>query len=362
MALIKVIVLPENVARRLANWLHKIPMKKLMEILCAAILSALPAAAGVKTLPWGIYNLPGVSRTSKPDDPNTWAAWSNSHVAGVCARQSWEQLEQTEGVFSWKYLDAVDANATKSLKYYEITIEAGADKGHQNWPNWLLTDSVPTVTLHDDNGYPVTVPLPWDPTFQAKWQVLVKALGNRYDGKQYFHCVQMTGPGRGGELFFGENGNDYNYLVTHYGSDWPSLWQQAAETIAGFYANYFPSTPFLYSTGRPLPNAIDPNNQTMGTVVSNLNTAYNSGGVWRVGTRDSGYYYGGDPIPWGVYFQGYQQNHAVGKEAGPEVLQVYGSPYNGLWFEVKATDCQDRFNYRDFDTFNADTYDPNQIQ
>lgn len=174
----------------------------------------------------------------------------------------------------------------------------------------------------------------------------------------------MEGPGRAGELHFCSKKDpwateDYTWLQNNGGV---AAWESAAETIAGFYAQAFVHTPFVYSTGSPIPEPYDPNNQTMADVVTYLNRAYNSGAIWRFGARDCGYYLNAKPAPWGIHFQGYQQNKDVGNDASPEALQVYQSPYNALWFEVYDSDCMDTKNNTDFDTFNAKTYNPKPTQ
>ena len=342
-------------------------MKKLLLVASWIALGSM-ASAGVKNLPYGIFFLPAVA-TSASQDPHHWPVWDNVHVFGVVARVSWAYLEPNEGQFNWAYLDAIRDLALETGTFWEIEVASGEKIGANTpfYPAWVVADGAKTVTLHSDTGSPATICVPWDPVFQAKWNALIQAMGARYDSIELLRAVQMTGVGRDGECYLCSN--DPNYI-----SDWQwvlsqtpggtvaegeQLWVNAAETIASFYATAFRQTPFLYSTGSPIPRSVDRHNVTMATVVAALHAAYNSGHPWRFGTRSSGYYYNGPINPWGakdgIFFLGYQQNAPQGSRAAAEALQVYQSPYNGLWFEVYSNDCMNTSNFSAFDTFNSQT-------
>jgi hypothetical protein len=329
-------------------------------ILLLLVIHPFGLEAREKNLPYGIFWLPPVSASFQQDTPSNWACWNapyNAHLVGVVARESWEELEPTQGTFKFStYLGSVASLAKANGFYFEIEIPTGqAANGKAFWPSWLTGLGMQTVTLHNPDGSGVTVPLPWDPVFLSQWQALINAIGAQYDGNVYLRVVQMTGPGRQGELFFAENGNDAANLAAQYGPTWPWLWQYAAETIATYYNTAFPTTPITYSTGRPLPKTSDPNNATMAAVVQWCYFMYNMGSPWVFGTRDSGFYAGG-PVPlWSNFFQGYQQTLPVGSGAAAEVNEVYKSPYNGLWFEVYQGDCQTSSNFNAFDAMNAAT-------
>ncbi|MBV8101328.1 MAG: beta-galactosidase [Verrucomicrobia bacterium] len=342
-------------------------MKKLLLII-GFIASAAVAVGSVKNLPYGIFWLPAVA-TSASQDPTDWRAWKNGHVVGVVARLSWEYLEPSEGQYNWAYLDAVNESAQNAGILWEIEIACGAKDGADTafYPSWVVTDGAKTVTLHSNTGVPATICVPWDPVFQAKWQALIRALGARYDTAENLRAVQMTGVGRDGECYFCSNNpkyiSDWEWVLSQTPdgtvAEGEQLWVNAAETIAGYYANAFSQTPFLYSTGAPMPRSVDRKNTAMSSVVSALNTTYNVGHLWRFGTRSSGYHYNGTVDPWGarygIFFQGYQQNKPQKSGTAQEASQAYQSPYNGLWFEVYAGDCMIDSNFSAFDTFNSKT-------
>jgi hypothetical protein len=328
--------------------------------------ACLASRAQVNSLPYGVYWLPThVSSTSRPDDPDNWTdLWKDSHIVGVVGRQAWEQLEYQENTYDWTYFDHLAGRCSDTQKYFEIEIAAGMTEDSQYWPHWLSNDGITFARLHDDKGFQITIPRPWDLAYQSKWGALIKAVAERYDGNNYLRAVQMEGPGRAGELYFCSNldpwaTEDYNWLQNNGGA---AAWESAAETIAGFYAQAFAHTPLLYSTGRPIPHKYDPENQAMGDVIKYLNNAYNTGGIWRFGTRDSGYYLNAKPARWGLYFQGYQETKPAGRKAGAEAQQLWQTPYSALWFEVYDSDCMITKNNSGFDTFNRETYNPNQTQ
>jgi|HubBroStandDraft_6_1064221.scaffolds.fasta_scaffold411102_1 hypothetical protein len=368
-------------------------MKKLFLFIYFGALAA-TGVANVKNLPYGIFFLPAVSTSSNYDDPNPnnnpdWnlGAWNNPNVIGVVARISWEYLEPHEGQFVFdptspyyqanNYLDTIEQYAHQYGKLWEIEIVCGSD-GPDNdtpfYPSWVKGDGAQTHMIHDDNGLGFTICIPWDPIFQAKWHALINAVAAKYDGIGLLRTVWMTGVGRDAECFFCSNNRaqnyygDWDWLYAQGGgksvADAEALWEDAAKTIAGFYATAFVHTPFHYATGHPLPDYYDPGtgttgNATMAAVVSYLNSTYNSGHPWRFGTKSCGYTGSGPADPWGarygIFFQGYQQRVPVGTGAALEAENAYVSPYNGIWFEVYKPDCLISSNYSAFDDFNTHT-------
>jgi hypothetical protein len=335
-------------------------MKAIIAV-CLLTLSTVAASfAQLKSLPYGIYYFPAlVSNPVKSDDPTKWNVWNNSHVPGAVARESWAELEPTEGTFNFgKYLDPIVSLSTSKGKQLEITVNSGVHGKYQFWPQWLKNSGAQFITFPSSG---LTVPVPWDPIFQTKWHAVITALGQRYDGLANLHVVQMQGPGRGSELAFGENETDYAYLNNTFGTGWIQLWQQAAETIAGFYMNAFVQTPLIYSNGRPLPTKVDKKNTAYAAVVNYLNNTYNNSGnsVWRFGDRSSGYYLNAPAIPfyseYGLTFQGYQEDVPKGTTAAQECAQLPVSPYFALWFEVYDKDCAIQANDGAYNKFNAAT-------
>lgn len=308
----------------------------------------------MKSGPSGIYYLAPMSSTANPDDPTSWPIFGgtevSSHLIGAAGRQTWEQLEPSEGVYNWTYLDALQAQANQWGYQWEITIGCGVD-----FPSWVTAAGAQTVTVHDNNGSAVTICVPWDLVFQAKWQSMIAALGARYDSDPNLRMVQMTGCGRQGECFFCSNtvSSDYAWLQANGGAN---AWITAAETIASFYFTAFPTTALCYSTGSPLPNTVDPNNTTMGAVIANLYASHGIGRPAQFYARDSGYTGSGASIPqWNLKNQGAQQNLPVGSAAAAQAKAAWQQPYSFLWLEVYKNDCMLQSNWNAFDQFNSNS-------
>ena len=161
----------------------------------------------MKKLPYGIFWLPPVSSTKNYNDPTQWAVWANPlslHITGVVARCSWELIEPVEGTYNWEYIDSIKAAAHAGGFYWELAImcNQGSNAAYPFYPSWVQGDGAALVTIHDNSGTAVTNLASWDPVFQAKWGAFLVALAARYDDNDaWLSAVQMTGPGRQGELY-----------------------------------------------------------------------------------------------------------------------------------------------------------------
>jgi len=328
-------------------------MKKLIAILSVLIVcGCVSAHANLKLEPFGIYYLAPGSSTQHPRNPNTWNCWNypeNQHLQGVVARVDWAVLEPSNGVYNWQYLDTIQGLAQAGGFFWEILVQCGDSQ----YPAWVTAAGAKTVTLHSNSGSPATICQPGDPIFQSAWRTFIAALGARYDSDQNLVIVQMTGVGRAGECFFCSHNSaylsDWQWLQSQGGA---AAWENWAETIAGFYAAAFPTTPFLYSTGAPLPASVDSGNTTMAAVMTNLIATY---GVDRIYARSSGYYLGAQPSNWGCN-QGYQQNLPSGTGAAAQAQQLCDPSYNAYWFEVYRKDCDLQSNWASFDQFANTSY------
>ena len=116
---------------------------------------------------------------------------------------------------------------------------------------------------------------------------------SRYDSVDVVSYVTAAGPGRTEECYFCANTTDVEELNQDGGVQ---LWIQAAETIAGFYMQAFPTTPFLYGDGTPTPGDY----ADYGTVVTYCANTFGA----NFGIKSDGLYpgykknsYGGVEIP-----------------------------------------------------------------
>ena len=127
----------------------------------------------VRVVPRGVFDLVGAGSEIDP------AALSSPSVDGISLRQHWADLEPREGVFDFAYLDDQIARADKAGKQVSIRVPTGGDE----MPAWVTTAvrnaGGNTFTFTDSDGQH-TIPVFWDPTFLAKKNAVMAALGARY--------------------------------------------------------------------------------------------------------------------------------------------------------------------------------------
>lgn len=239
-----------------------------------------PVYAALKDTAHGIYSLTEIAEPNLAND----TSWTNPNITGVVIRTWWKYVEPSQGVFDWSYVDQGLALAQKYNKKIAITIVAGTRS-----PDWTYSAGAQQFTIQTVG----VMPRPWDSVFQAHWQQLVLQFGARYDAQNAVSYVTATGPGRTEECYLCKTQADVNELNQYGGV---KLWIQAAETIAGFYSAAFPTTPFVYANGRPIPG----DSTDYGTVVNYcVNTfgpqfGIKSDGLFQGYNKNS---YGGTEIP-----------------------------------------------------------------
>jgi uncharacterized repeat protein (TIGR01451 family) len=136
----------------------------------------------VAGVPRGVFCLLPQSQGAGKDP----AIYSDPSVDGVSVRQSWADLEPSDGVFDFTFLDAVTTMARVSGK--QVLLRIGTSGGSAakggNTPNWVF-DAVNAEPLAssqkfftwNDNGTMRTIPVFWDPVYLAKKKAMIKALG-----------------------------------------------------------------------------------------------------------------------------------------------------------------------------------------
>ena len=162
-------------------------------------------------LPFGIYELLKGDTIQRPQrDITNNSCWKHPYITGVCLLTDWAKVEPSKGVFYWRYFDDGIAAAVANHKLVELTIYSG-----KRSPEWVYADGAKRLDLTNERrGNTVTMPAPWDNTFLADWNALVKAFGARYDSNPVVSYVTVTGPGRGGELYFVNAPEDLSMLAS----------------------------------------------------------------------------------------------------------------------------------------------------
>lgn len=244
----------------------------------ACVLPSGIAQAQLKNSAWGIFDLVNGDyvvlyngtyvHTMGPDGPEVGGkdllqdpGWQNPHITGFHIRADWNSIQYAgPGTYDWSYLDYAlgqcqlnaESNATKGTKLPTQISLLLVLVGKDGAPAWITgpNNQVGAAQFIFDTGPDQQyMPAPWDPVFQSYWQQFVSALGQRYDSSPYLSYVACNGASRSGEMFLCNNKADDAELMAVPGG--VQTWINAAETIAGFYATAFPTTPLQWNSGNP---------------------------------------------------------------------------------------------------------------
>ena len=157
--------------RRLSSGGLGLPIR-MAPVLGAVLCTALFALSVSAQVPRGVFSLAGAGATARD------SVLANSDLTGVVVRQDWSALEPTEGHFDWTFLDSETARATVAGKKIILRINTQAHK-----PDWVTTavqNAGGTFFIFDDNGVETTIPVFWDPTYLAKKEAMIMAVGERF--------------------------------------------------------------------------------------------------------------------------------------------------------------------------------------
>ena len=141
-----------------------------------------PALAGIPAeVPRGVFSLYPAGNATRD------AVLTNSNVDGVSIRQDWSELEPSEGVYNWSFLDSEVARAAAAGKPVLLRVNTQAHK--PNWVTNAVAHAGGTFFTFDTDGVATTIPVFWDPTFLAKKTSMIAALGAHFTGKTTIKIV-----------------------------------------------------------------------------------------------------------------------------------------------------------------------------
>jgi hypothetical protein len=191
----------------------------------------------------------GVYALQDPGRPFAPEVVDNPNVDGLALRYRWQWLEPREGVYDWSGPDSEIARAASRGKKISISMMPG-------WgtPDWVYQAGATRYNYMFSPGGPMmgcrqlTIPVPWDPVFMAKWGSFLRAAGARYNANPAVVSVKVLGI----------NGNTPEMILPHAGpwskcpdADELSNWQKAGYTrarliqtwqaIANLWSSAFPS-------------------------------------------------------------------------------------------------------------------------
>ncbi|HLW70488.1 MAG TPA: hypothetical protein VKS22_07680 [Candidatus Binataceae bacterium] len=180
---------------------------------------------------------------------------NNSNVDGIAVKVGWSFIESVNGVYSWAELDSVIAQVAAVSK----TVTLNVVPGYQT-PSWLFSEGAQGFNFVWDEPWGpklcsiVTIPLPWDPVFLAKWNAFIQAMGARYNSNPTVVGVKISGVNSKDEetmLPYGVNESISSGKTKCTGYDDVTDWQAIGYTrlqvesawrqIAANYAVSFPS-------------------------------------------------------------------------------------------------------------------------
>ena len=146
---------------------------------CAGMMGwSQPTAAEV---PRGVFSL------SPAGIPCRDRVLTNPDVDGVGIRQNWSDLEPSEGVYNWAFLDSEIARAASAGKMVLLRINTQFAK--PDWVTNAVVEGGGTFFNFDMEGVPTTIPVFWDPTFLAKKKAMIAALGAHFTGNSAIKIV-----------------------------------------------------------------------------------------------------------------------------------------------------------------------------
>jgi hypothetical protein len=187
--------------------------------------------------PAGIVRLFSVHVSRPEDNPS----WTNSNIDGMRLRPIWSDVQPGVATFDWSSIDILLGLAAQHGKFIGLSVSAGVCT-----PQWVYAAGAVEYHLQDGSG--MSMPLPWDSTFQANWLAFLNTMGQRYDGNPALGYVVISGLGQFIETVMAKTTADNNALTALGG---PPAWVSAAQRIIAGYAQAFPTTPFLITASRP---------------------------------------------------------------------------------------------------------------
>ena len=146
----------------------KMPTSVLALFATAASLLPTPGQA-LSKIPEGVFSI--ANDGLLPQDE----VLANPDVTGVTLRQGWKDLEPTEGVYNWSYLDEAVAAVGASGKKVLLRISTMA--GRPTWVTTAVQRAHGKFFTFTNSGIRTTIPVFWDPTFVAKKKAMITALG-----------------------------------------------------------------------------------------------------------------------------------------------------------------------------------------
>lgn len=115
---------------------------------------------------------------------------SNPNVDGIAIRQTWGDLEPTEGHYDWSYLDSEVGRAAAAGK--QVLLRVLTQTGRPPWVTAAIAAAGGQFFTFEVEGMTATIPVFWDPTFLAKKKAMIAALGAHFTGNPAIKVVAIN--------------------------------------------------------------------------------------------------------------------------------------------------------------------------
>jgi hypothetical protein len=159
-----------------------------------------PGAAQSTARPEGLIALYQYGQCAKPGECGLLRpkAADNPAIAGLMIRLKWKDVQTGPRAadFNWEMIDNVLRQAGAS-KFVVLSFVPGIET-----PDWAL-DRIPEsgkrkfcipYGLKTEVGTEITLPLPWNETYQQLWYDFLKAVSERYARNPRFQMIAAAGP------------------------------------------------------------------------------------------------------------------------------------------------------------------------
>lgn len=195
--------------RPLTNSARNIQTMLRISALAFGVLAFLAESAhGRAQVPEGVFSIANVGLPPQDEvlaDPN---------VDGVSIRFDWANLEPTEGVFDFSYLDTTVASCAAARK--KVLLRIGTQSGKPAWVTTAVKNAGGLFFHFVSDGKNTSIPVFWDPTFLEKKTAMIAALGAHFTANPTVVIVVAS--------FANASSEDWNVPhTTQYVTQWQNL-------------------------------------------------------------------------------------------------------------------------------------------
>ena len=204
-------------------------------------------------------------------------AMTNPSIGGRKAEFLWSTANTADGVYNWKRIDDIVADAVKYHKQVDVSLRILSSV-----PAWVT--SLPGVKTYKTKMGKDPMVLPWDPIVQPKIIAFIKAFCLHFEGK--LDMVVMGG--------IGYKTESYMPLPSEIGLDmtiaeYTAAWIKSSDLFIDTYNQNLKTTPFVLAGGLPFD---DPGAAAAITTVINHGLLYPNFGImqWGLNANSSNKY------------------------------------------------------------------------